>query len=103
MAKGPPEKHTLQKKKKNKSLKHIPSLYVSYTLHETNLLKFDSRKAPFWLGNAVLRIKLFYVSYTLYKTNLLKFDSRKAPFWLGNAVLGIKFVLSELHFPSTLS
>ena len=90
--------------RKNNLIKQkIISLYVSYTLPETYLFKFDSRKAPFRLGNAVLGIKLLYVGYTKHLPYLVKFDSCKARFfWLGNAVLGIKllYVSYTLLLPS---
>ena len=57
--------------------------------------------APFWLGDAVLAIKLLYVGYTKHLPYLFKFDSCKAPFRLGNAVLGIKllYVGYTKHLP----
>ena len=56
------------------------------------LLRFDSRKAAFWLERAVLGIK-FPMCIHSPSTYLLKFDPRKASFWLKRAVLGIKFPL----------
>ena len=56
------------------------------------LLRFDSRKAAFWLERAVLGIK-FPMCIHSPSTYLVKFDPRKASFWLKKAVLGIKFPL----------
>ena len=66
-----------------------------YILLLPYLLKFDSRKAAFWLEMAVLGIKFPMCIH------LLKFDSRKASFWLKRAVLGIKFPMC-IHSPSTI-
>ena len=70
------------------------------------LLKFDSRKAAFWLKRAVLGIKFPMYSYILLLPCLFKFDSRKASFWLKRAVLEIKFPMCihstiplEIWFP----
>ena len=64
------------------------------------LLKFDSRKAAFWLEMAVLGIK-FPMCILLLLPYLLKFHSRKASFWLKSAVLGMKLPLC-IHSPSTI-
>ena len=85
------------------------NLLCVYILLLPYLLKFDSRKASFWLEMAVLGIKFpmcihcrkasfwlkravlgikFLCGYILLLPYLLKFDSRKAAFWLEMAVLG---------------
>ena len=65
-----------------------------------HLLKFDSRKASFWLKRPFWESNFLCV-YILLLPYLLKFDSRKAAFWLEMAVLGIKFPMC-IHSPSTI-
>ena len=66
-------KHTLLRKNKIAKTYHLPVCDLRSPWNiciYIYIVKFDSRKAPFWLGNAVLGIKLFYVSYTLLQPSL---------------------------------